>query len=292
MTNTPQVAQSFNIVHICINDHKAVFEDVIVGLEAAFTDLGVTCSRTENLFVEHAMNIVIGAVIFVSRPIIEALRGRQYVYVLYQMEQLAIGIGHLPNYPDYLELMRNATHIWDYSQTNIEQLSQLGVTNVIHVPAGYHKALEVLQHDQTKDIDVLFFGSMSPRREEVIQALRTQGLKTYSVSNVYGDERNTMIARAKIVLNLHWGEINTLEEIRISFLLINKCFVISEQADHNPYFEGVVFCPYEKIVETCLVYLRSGEEARQAIANKGYHAIQKLDYITSVNDALKRSRLR
>jgi hypothetical protein len=287
MTYAPLVAQNFNIVHICINDHKAVFEDVIVGLEAALNDLGVPCSRTENLFVEDAVNIVIGAVIFVSKPIIEALRGRPYVYVLYQMEQLAAGLGHLPNYPDYLELMRNASYIWDYSHTNIEHLAKLHITNVIHVPAGYNKSLEVLQHDQIKDIDVLFFGSMSPRREEIIQALRTQGVKTSAANNAYGEERNSMITRAKIVLNLHSSEMNTLEEIRISFLLINKCFVISEHSDHNPYFDGVVFCPYEQIVETCVTYLRSGDETRQVIADKGYLAIQKLDYTSSVKEALK-----
>jgi hypothetical protein len=279
----------FNIILISINQHKLIFEDMIIAMQAAIKDLGFTCTRTENVYVDGAVNIVIGSVMFASKAVTDALGNKPFV--LYQMEQLASDRGHLPNYPHYIHLMKNASVIWDYSHTNIERLAQLGFNGVIHVPAGYHKALEVVRHAQPKDIDVLFFGTRSPRREHIIRALHARGIKVVAATGVYGGERNALIAGSKIVLNLHCADIDTLEEVRLSFLLSNRCFVISELADHNPYGDGVAFCPYDRLVETCEQYLQAGEAVRKDIADKGYQAIRKLDYTPAIKTALQKMRL-
>ena len=280
------VALRVNLVQVSINDHKAIFEDVIIALQAAFKDLGIPCIRTENEFVDGAINVVIGSVMFVSEQVAAALKGKPYV--LYQMEQLAADRGHLPNFPGYVGLMRDALCVWDYSLSNIEQLAQMGITRVAHVPAGFHSALEVLAHDQPKDIEVLFYGALTPRREHIIRALRDRGVSAEALFGMYGDARNSIIARAKILLNLHAVEIDTLEEIRLSYLLANRCFVISELSDHNPYGDGVVFRPYDQLVETCVHYLQAGDEVRQEIANCGYQAIRKLDYTEFVRKAVQK----
>ena len=276
----------FNIVHVSINDHKAIFEDLIIASLGAFHDLGIPCTRTENAPLEGAVNLLIGSLPPASDWLIGQLKPESYL--VYQMEQLAADRGHLPNYPRYLDLLKNASHVWDYSRTNIERLERMGVTGGIHVPAGYHRSLEVMRHDRPKDIDVLFYGSASPRRDRIIAALRERGVAATVLFGAYGQARNSVIERAKIVLNVHCFDIDTLEEVRLSYLLANRCFVVSEKSDHNPYGEGVAFCSHEQLVDSCLHYLQAGDEVRRGIAERGYRAVRRLDCTAAVKAALQK----
>jgi hypothetical protein len=51
-------------------------------------------------------------------------------------------------------------------------------------------------------------------------------------------------------------------------LLNNGCFVITEDAPHNPYADCLVAVPYEDLVDRCLFYLHNSEE-RERIAREG-----------------------
>lgn len=274
-----------NIVQVAINEHKAIFEDVIAALHGALADLGVACTRTENVYVAGALNILVGSANFASDLLLESLKGRPYI--VYQMEQLAQDRGHLPKYPRYPELLRGALRVWDYSAANIRELERLGVDKALHVPAGYHRSLEACRQDQAKDVDVLFYGTLSDRRRRVLEALEAAGLAVKVLFGVYGEERNSWIERSRIVINIHCDEMDTLEEVRLSYLLANRCFVVSEVADHDPYGGGVVFCPYESLVETCKHYLALPEAQRQTIAQAGYAAIRRLDLAELLKGALQ-----
>jgi len=285
MTYNLKESLRFNIVLIGINDHKAIFEDLIIGMQAAFTDLGVACTRTENAFLNGAINLLIGSVNFASEMVLESLKDKPYI--LYQMEQLASDRGHLPKYPHYAELMRQALCIWDYSKTNIERLQEMGISGAIHVPAGYHKALEVMRQDVPKDIDVLFYGTLSPRRDRILKALAERGVGVKVAFGVYGEARNALIERSRIIINIHCDEIDTLEEVRLSYLLANHCFIVSENSAQNPYGDGVVYCAYEELADTCVKYLQAGDEVRREIAVKGYQAVRALDDTTIIKAALQ-----
>jgi hypothetical protein len=101
---------------------------------------------------------------------------------------------------------------------------------------------------------VLFYGSLSERRKAAILALKDAGLKVAAAFNAYGAERDAYIARAKVVLNLHYWEGNPFEALRVSYLLNNRACVVSEESD-DPVFEdfraGLAAAPYAGLVETC-----------------------------------------
>jgi len=165
--------------------------------------------------------------------------------------------------------------VWDYSEENIEQLARLGITNIRHVPIGYVPELTRIPKAE-EDIDVLFFGSMNERRERVIQALRDHEVRVEAVTEEepkYGAERDRLIARSKIVLNVHYYEAKVFEIVRVSYLLANRRFVISERgndsAQEAEFVPGVVFADYEDLVEMCIDFLeRPGDRAR--IAGAGF----------------------
>ncbi len=79
----------------------------------------------------------------------------------------------------------------------------------------------------------------------VLETLRERGLRVAKVTDSFGEARNRLIARAKIVLNIHaWDGLPHLETVRLSFLLSNQVFVLSEQSDHNPYGNGLIYAEY------------------------------------------------
>jgi hypothetical protein len=190
--------------------------------------------------------------------------------IIYNSEQIYDGSPWLRQ-GWYLEML--GTHeVWDYSADNVARLKEIGVTRVRHVPLGYVPEL-VRIAPAAEDIDVLFYGSTAPRRQAVIEALQARGLKVVTLFGVYGEARDRVIARAKVVLNLHRHAAKIFEIVRVAYLLSNFKAVVAEcgadtavDTDLRPGFCGV---PYEQLVEACVDYVQN-EGARKALASRGY----------------------
>jgi protein O-GlcNAc transferase len=173
----------------------------------------------------------------------------------------------------YMETLR--THqVWDYSAENAQRLAQRGVHAVRHVPLGYLPELSRIA-PAVEDIDVLFYGSLNPRRQVVLEELQRRGLKVAALTGCYGEARDQFIARSKVVLNLHYYESKVFEIVRVSYLLSNFKAVVAEcssgtsiESDLLPALRAV---PYDGLVEAC-VELVQDEAARRALAQHG-HAV-------------------
>lgn len=197
--------------------------------------------------------------------------------ILYNLEQVSTQSTWFN--PSLLSLFRRYP-VWDYSRRNIAELALLGIRGVAHLPIGsipeWTRIPQRAEHEQ--DIDVLFYGSLNQRRQAVLTALAAQGLRVESAFGVYGDSRDRLIARAKIVLNLHYYETAVFEVVRVSYLLANRKFVLSESSsdaeEQAVFAPGVVFRDYEHLVPSCLEYLRQAEE-RQRISQVGYEIMSQ-----------------
>ena len=119
--------------------------------------------------------------------------------------------------------------VWDYSLRNIQTWRALGARRVVHAAVAWDPTLEHLSLPRgRKDIDVLFYGSLSARRREVLQRLSDDGLSVQVLFSVYGAERDAWIGRSKLVLNLHVHEGQILELPRLGFLWSNRVPVVCE----------------------------------------------------------------
>jgi len=189
--------------------------------------------------------------------------------ILYHLEQIYDDSPWLT--PDLLALFRKHT-VWDYSLANIEALAGHGIP-ARHVPVGYVPELTRIPAAPWQDIDVLFVGSIVERRLAVLQALHERGANVIPAFGVYGEERDELIARAKIVLNVHMYEAKVFEVVRVSYLLANRCFVVSERgldvAGERPFEDGIAFAEYHELVNACLRYLQD-EQARARKAARGF----------------------
>ncbi|MGF1578542.1 MAG: hypothetical protein ACFCD0_04180 [Gemmataceae bacterium] len=233
------------------------------------------------------INVIVGHTVFLQPEHYAAFQFFGAPYVVVQVEALAETVGFASQNPAYIEFLTGARQIWDYSPTNLPVLVQWGCREAHYVPVGYVSSLERVAQGVDKDIDILFYGASSPRREQVLTTLCSLGVRVSVLFGVYGAARDRAIARAKIVLNIHQFETPHLEELRLAYLLNNRSFVISEVSDRDPYDGGVVFCEYNELVDCCISFLHpEAATERDRIAAKGYEALRRISTVESIGAAL------
>ncbi|MBK9517856.1 MAG: methyltransferase domain-containing protein [Anaeromyxobacter sp.] len=186
--------------------------------------------------------------------------------ILYNLEQIEPGSPWLT--PQLLALFRRHP-VWDYSERNAARYAELGLDRPRVVPIGWVPELTRIPPAPLEDLDVLFYGSVNPRRLAVLDALRAAGLRVEAVFGVYGEARDRLIARAKVVLNVHYFEAKVFEVVRVSYLLANRRCVVSERgadpAEERELEAAVAFAPYQGLVETCRRLVQDpAERARRA----------------------------
>jgi len=200
--------------------------------------------------------------------------------VLYNLEQRGSPV---LDRPEMLDLLRRH-EVWDYSASNVAWLAERGVA-AKHVPIGYMPQMTRIP-DVPKDIDVLFYGSLNERRNNVLTELYRRRLKVRHVFGAYGKKRDALIARSRIVLNMHHYEAQIFEMVRCSYLFANRACVVSEEsADVPPDLQGnVLFVPYAKLAETC-ADLVADEQVSRSLAEtafEAFRACKETDYLAKV----------
>ena len=103
----------------------------------------------------------------------------------------------------YLQLLRRY-EVWDYNQDNSRYLATILGKDVKFVRVGYVSQSTRINSAPVLDIDVLFYGSVNARRQVILNGLRSAGLSVHHAFGVYGRQRDALIARSKVVLNMHY----------------------------------------------------------------------------------------
>jgi hypothetical protein len=146
-------------------------------------------------------------------------------HVIYNMEPLYDGCR--PLQIGYMDVLKNNV-VLDYSAHNVEFLKHIGV-EAFHLPYGLHDGLKRFSskpiHEQ--DIDVLFVGSFSPRRDSIINELARRHKVTWAQS-MHGVELDDLCSRARVHLNIHGQDRYLLEVVRLNYLLANGQNIVSE----------------------------------------------------------------
>lgn len=256
--------------------HAFAFSEVTSGLYFAFQELGLPTGLLwfgENPPPNDLKTIVLGA------HLAKELKPGS---IIYNMEQINSGSVFVNE--GYIKMLREF-EVWDYSHRNIEELKKLGI-EAKYCGVGYVSELTNIKSPENPEIDVLFYGSINERRMKICNELSKQ-CNVYVACDCYGEERDKLIARTKIILNIHFYPSKVFELVRVSYLLANKKCVVSEYGDdkqlESQFDDAVVFAPYDELVETCLRTLYS--ESWKTIGNDGYEIFSKMkqtDYLKAV----------
>lgn len=274
--------------------HTQGFNEVIDSLAWSLSALGHDTNVTQNWLSEHGeTNIIFGA------EVMAPFQRLPPNSILFNLEQ--------PSHPNMEKVRQFAKGIkvWDFSRRNVDEWLQRGY-DAVHVPIGYTPNLTRIPKAEVQDIDVLFYGWLTPRRTAIIDQLRAAGLKVYASAACYGGGRDNLISRAKVCLNVHHDGRDMFEIVRVSYLMANASLVVTEDSvdDDDYQLNGLWKVPYRALVDACMtrVSIEDVGAANEALRVTALNAIRKHDFtatvaraleggITSVSPTMKRQQL-
>jgi glycosyltransferase involved in cell wall biosynthesis len=162
-----------------------------------------------------------------------------------------------------------------------------------HLPLGYDRLLEQTSQPRksARDIDVCFLAAKTDRREEFIAAnadffaernchlrlvpiefAKTEDTRSYLST----PQRNLLLQQSKILLNVHYSQLQYFEWHRALVALANRCCLITETCQgFEPLVAGkhFVMAKADDLTTCCEYYLNHREE-RETIAETAYNFVR------------------
>jgi SAM-dependent methyltransferase len=216
-------------IHIAIMQppgyvHSLCFLDPARYLRYQLRRFGVSVTMSKNRLRSDALNLVLGA--HLGFPV----EWKEHHACLFMnLEQL--GNDGAPISGDYIHLL-SSSGVVDYSRDNVRNYGQ-DIQDVPLIPFWHAPYLEPSEaafiplHE--REIDLLFFGSMNERRLNLIRRIEACGRKVTTFSQpLYAEERDRYVRNAKAVLNFHFYEKATFEQVRAFHTLSLGTPLISE----------------------------------------------------------------
>jgi hypothetical protein len=292
---TPAHSPRLTIDVVELNPHAPrpfVFTEAALCLRDSIRAAGFASERHVNQGNPDALTLLLGAVP-PHLALLDQLDPRKTAIV--NLEQLASGSALIT--PDYVQWLRKWLVV-DYHSENIAWLRRANgeAQQVFQLPLVPGSSLVHPAPDPgAKSVDVLFFGSPSPRREHIIQRLRDAGVSVETVAGAYAHELAPALRRARLVLNVHFYETGLFPVTRIlqpaanGIPIVCETSVFSEGADWSA--SGILFAGYGAIVEACITLLRSGPDMRErALQTRRFAA--HIDFATPFRALVKAMALR
>jgi hypothetical protein len=201
-------------------------------------------------------------------------------YILFNAEPLLVD--RWRQNTRWTAVIRDALEVWEYNRLNETVLARMGVP-FRSVPFGYapYYAASFRRNTEGKglvqDIDVLFVGSLTDRRRQILERIRDVGIGVHAVTRAnpaYGGALDELLARAKIVLGIHAfsePQAQIPDLARLDHPLANRLFVLHERPSavgtYPGFEENVTTCEYDAMPSACAYFLsRPDERERRAEA--------------------------
>lgn len=199
----------------------------------------------------------------------EKLRHVPKRYIVYNFEQTNIPENNAFT-PYYLDILRKAESVWDYSLDNCRWLRhKYRLRNVQHVALLHCPVLSDCRiiKDSEKTVDVIFIGSITPRRKIILDQLQNYCNVELANFTYWGQDRASLISNAKIVINIHAFNQGLLETARLSYLLSNNSFVVTENGREkglrSEYSQYAILTNYDQLIDEVKYYLSQPQKRIQ-----------------------------
>lgn len=261
----------FNVCLLNHNIHTQCFAEVADSLVHALGVLGHEASLSNTYdMADDVWNVVLG-----MRPDVP-LYLRPENTILYNGEQArAESI-----WPGLVDLYRKY-RVWDYSRDNASNYPKWGLPAPSVVTPGYASVLEGrIEKQEPYEYDVSFVGSMNERRRACLDKMKELGLRVLEVPfGVYGKERDALLGKAPVSVNIHYYSPGIFESVRCSYLTHNGIRVVSEHGTDNEgvVTSGCIFGTYEELPDLVLK-VASGDDP-SVIANSALEWIKSLNVL-------------
>jgi hypothetical protein len=156
--------------------------------------------------------------------------------------------------PEDIAVAARAGAVFDISQRTVARFHQLGVAARLLRP-GYSQPLDHFSKDAPRPIDVMFLGTDSPHRRAQLSAMAPVLSRRGCVLRISGDpvppgetssflaaSRWPLLARTKVLVNLHRGAPGPMAWLRMVDALHSGAVLLSEPATQTlPFVAGEHF---------------------------------------------------
>ena len=183
-----------------------------------------------------------------------------------------------------------ARAVADINPLGVESYRAHGI-RAHHLPLGYHELLGYSGEKPAREIDLVFLGSLTSRRERFF-ARHTDflsqrnchlrfvplGFAKTELSRSYlpAAQRNALLANSKILLNVHYSDQRYFEWHRMLVGLANGCCIVTENcAGYAPLIPNrhFVMVEHDALIDACQYYLDHPDECAR-IASAGAEFIR------------------
>jgi hypothetical protein len=263
--------------------HTGVFMDLASNLIASLRKLGYTAELAQGSVPPRRR----GQLIVFGANILHQPEQIPPGSIIYQLEQVCATRWMNDT---YIRILRSHI-VWDFSAYNVSVLKNRFNVRA-HLCRIGGRVESTPPSKCTKDIDVLFYGSRNERRDVIIRQLKSRGIKVHD-TGAWGDQLTQVIARSKVVLNVHYYPDAVLEIVRVSHAIESGANVVTE-VGKDPDLErrlgdGITVVPYGKIVNAVKKQLAKTQDERDATVAKGMAALSAMPYSGELDSAIRGS---
>jgi hypothetical protein len=244
--------------------------------------LGHPARVAENEIVWDATNIVVGAQ-NLEPELIDRLPANT---IIYNVEMVIDGSPFLQILNSFVRRFET----WDYSAANVAAWHAAGISDRVRLlRPGYLPEDTAIDPAAPSDIDALFFGSLNLRRDAILADIARHGVRVHAAVNIYGPSRSALIARAKLILNIHSREDSVFEFARVSYALANHRLLVTEAGDTEDIDadlrEALVIGGAAELGAICRGFL-DDEPRRLALAERAFAIYARRDFTQSLREVL------
>lgn len=188
-------------------------------------------------------------------------------YIVYQLEQIRSNMFT----KEYYKLLRLSKYIFDFSEANNFYYNQIRSQVIIN---NFPICLEYNNFDS--EFDILFYGELNIRRSTILNHLKKYcNLDIKVVSDILGEEKNNLIKKCKIVLNLHFYQNACLETCRINEVLKYNKIVISEEPKDEDFLNKELYSECVQYVDI----IKNDISNIKSLINKIKYCLDNYEYI-------------
>lgn len=151
-------------------------------------------------------------------------------YVAFQMEQ---SVSSRWFTEDYFEQLKQAEAVFDYSLVNIKFLEEHGIelSKIFYLPIDFRHNFNRHYRNISKEYDVVFYGDNEcERRQRILKRLSSK-FNVRIVNNLFGEELYKELAKARVIINIHYYEGALLETTRLyECISLGTSAIVSEKS--------------------------------------------------------------
>jgi hypothetical protein len=173
----------------------------------------------------------------------------------------------------FIAAQKQARAIWHLAESQVDAFkAATGHANVCYLPHGYVEGFARVRHkpEAHKDIDAIFTGTLTRHRSNLIHELKQRGINAIATKPLNFVQREDLIARAKIALNLKQTSTWLYpSNSRYHYHLSNDSLMVSEDCpvacDLSPY---ILTAPGDQFTDLCCEAIAAGNWLPQARMRK------------------------